>query len=234
MPPRLNQKRARFVLSKIDEILAWERRKEAEKDTRFVELGRYLCEVRAGQYWRLENLKSFDEFLERRFPESRRKAYYLMSIHEHLPPEAKRELKQVGWTKGLELAKLARRSDGQEFDCATWLHKAKVLPKEEFQREVEKELTGQDSEPWEIIYFKLYKSQIPVIEQAIETAALMLGSDKSRGYCLEMICADFLAGANLDSGQPEVLLHSLYRFFQFLPREQRHAFAQQLADGKAQ
>jgi hypothetical protein len=24
----------------------------------------------------------------------------------------------------------------------------------------------------------------------------MLGSDKSRGYCLEMICADFLAGAN--------------------------------------
>src|SRR3989442_1700301 len=25
--------------------------KEAEKDTRFVELGRYLCEVRAGQYW---------------------------------------------------------------------------------------------------------------------------------------------------------------------------------------
>jgi hypothetical protein len=31
----------------------------------------------------------------------------------------------------------------------------------------------------------LYKSQIPVVEQAIETAALMLGTDKSRGYCLE-------------------------------------------------
>jgi len=28
----------------------------------------------------------------------------------------------------------------------------------------------------------------------------MLGSDNSRGYCLEMICADFLAGANLESG----------------------------------
>jgi len=234
MLPKLNQKRALFVLSKIDESLAWERRKEAEKDTRFVELGRYLCEVRSGQYWRVEKLKSFDDFLERRFPESRRKAYYLMSIHEHLPPEVKRELKQVGWTKGLELAKLARRNDGQEFDCATWLHKAKVLPKEEFQREVEKELTGHDSEPWELIYFKVYKSQIPVIEQAIETSALMLGSDKSRGYCLEMICADFLAGANLDSGQPEVLLHSLSRFFQFLPGEQRHAFVQQLVNGDAQ
>ncbi len=83
MLPKLNRQRALFVLTKIDEILAWERRKEAERDTRFVELGRYLCEVRAGQYWRLEKLKSFDEFLERRFPESRRKAYYLMSIHEH-------------------------------------------------------------------------------------------------------------------------------------------------------
>src|SRR5437764_5461353 len=130
----------------------------------------------------------------------------------------------VGWTKGLELTKLARRRDGQEFDCATWLHKAKLLPKEEFQREVEKELTGKDSEPWEIIYFKFYKSQIPVIEQAIETAAMMLGSDKSRGYCLEMFCADFLAGANLDSGQPDMLLHSLSHLYQFLPGEQKTAF----------
>jgi len=162
MPPKLNRKRALFVLTKIDEILAWERRCEAERDTRFVELGRYLCEVRAGQYWRLETLKSFDEFLARRFPESRRKAYYLMSIHEHLPPEARKELKEVGWTKGLELAKVAKR-DGQEFDCATWLHKARSLPKDQFKREVEKELTGRESEPWEIIYFKLYKTQIPIV-----------------------------------------------------------------------
>ena len=109
-----------------------------------MDLGRYLCEVRAGQYWRLENLKSFDEFLKRRFPESRRKAYYLMSIHEHLPPQVRRELKQVGWTKGLELAKVARR-DGQQFESAIWLHKAHELPTEEFKREVEKELTGKEA-----------------------------------------------------------------------------------------
>jgi len=226
MLPKLNRKRALFVLTKIDQILAWERRTETERDTRFVELGRYLCEVRAGQYWRLENLKSFDEFLERRFPESRRKAYYLMSIHEHLPPQVRKDLKEVGWTKGLELAKLAR-AEGQRFDCATWLHRARQMPKEEFKREVEKELTGRETEPWEIIYFKLYKSQIPIIEQAIETAALMLGTDKSRGYCLEMICADFLAGANLDNGNPEILLNSIRRFFKFLPGEQKHAFLQQ-------
>jgi hypothetical protein len=229
MLPKLNRKRALFVLTKIDEILAWERRSEAERDTRFVELGRYLCEVRAGQYWRLEKLKSFDEFLARRFSESRRKAYYLMSIHEHLPPQARKELKEVGWTKGLELAKLARR-DGQGFDCATWLHKARSLPKDQFKQEVERELTGRESEPWEIIYFKLYKTQIPVVEQAIETAALMLGTDKSRGYCLEMICADFLAGANLDNEDPTVLLQSMSRFFKFLPGEQRQAFLHEVTE----
>ena len=223
MPPKLNRRRGLEVLSRIDAILAWEARHENERDTRFVELGKYLCEVRAGQYWRLENLKSFDEFLERRFPESRRKAYYLMSIHEQLPPQVRKELKQVGWTKGLELAKLARQQ-GQRFESATWLHKARQMPKAEFQREVEKELTGKDSEPSELIYFKVYKSQIPVIEQAIETAALMLGSDKSRGYCLEMICADFLAGACLDGNHPEILLRSITRYYKFLPSPQQEAF----------
>jgi hypothetical protein len=73
--------RLRFVLSKIDEILAWEQRKEAERRTKFVEVDQrsYLGELRTGQYWRVETLKPVDEFLERRFPESTQKAYHLMS-----------------------------------------------------------------------------------------------------------------------------------------------------------
>jgi hypothetical protein len=86
------------------------------------------CARCGGTVLAAENVKSFDEFLERRFPESRFKAYYLMSIHEHLPPQARRGLKEVGWTKGLELAKIAKR-DGQAFDCATWLHKAREMPR---------------------------------------------------------------------------------------------------------
>jgi hypothetical protein len=227
MPPELDQKRAQFVLEKIDEILAWEQRMQQERDTRFVELGRYLCEVRAGQYWRLERLHSFDEFLERRFPASRRKAYYLMSIHEQLPKQARKELKEMGWSKARELAKLARHQ-GKGFDCAHWLHKAKELPLDPFKQEIERAIHGPQAEPWDMIYFKLYKSQVPVIEQAIDTAARMLGSDKSRGYCLEMICADFLAGANLENGNPEVLLMSLVRFFRFLRPEYQHRFLEQL------
>jgi hypothetical protein len=137
----------------------------------------------------------------------------------------------VGWTKAAELAKVAR-SDGKDFDCAAWMHKARSLPRDQFKREVDQHLTGKDTEPTEIVYFKFYKSQIPVIEQAIETAALMLGTDKSRGYCLEMICADFLAGAHLDNVNPEILLNSISRYYRFLPGEQQQAFLENLR-GKA-
>ena len=125
------------------------------------------------------------------------------------------------------MAKVARR-DGQSFDCATWVHKAREMPKEQFKREVERHLTGQETEPWEIIYFKLYKSQIPVIEKALETAALMLGNDKARGYCLEMICADFLAGANLDNSDPHALSLSLVRLFGLLPSTEQQQFLARL------
>ena len=107
------------------------------------------------------------------------------------------------------------------------------MPKEVFRREVERELTGEDREPWEIVYFKLYKSQIPVIDRALETAALMLGSDKSRSYCLEMICADFLAGANLDNGDPATLLFSAMRFFRFLTEEQKQVLLKNLGTNVA-
>jgi hypothetical protein len=72
-------------------------------------------------------------------------------------PRARRKLKEVGLTKGSELAKLARR-DRQGFDCATWLHKAREMPKEEFKQEVERELTGQETNHGRF-YFKLDKSR---------------------------------------------------------------------------
>ena len=39
--PKLNRRRALFVLAKIDEILSWEKGMERERDARFVDLGRY-------------------------------------------------------------------------------------------------------------------------------------------------------------------------------------------------
>jgi hypothetical protein len=157
MPPKLNRCRAVFVLSKINEILAWERATDCERDSKFAELDLYLCRVRAGRFWRVEDDRSFDEFLERKYPESRRKAYCLMAIREQLPHIHKVELQQVGWAKATELAKVAR-NDGQRFDSAKWLHEVRELPMEGFKREVDRYLTGKGTERWEILYFKAYKS----------------------------------------------------------------------------
>jgi hypothetical protein len=47
---------------------------------------------------------------------------------------------------------------------------------------------------------------------------------------MEMICADFLAGANLDGEDPTALLQSVSRYFKFLPFDQRQAFLQEVAE----
>lgn len=224
----LDEARAQIVLSHIDKILAREASQEADREAMYVELGQYLCEVRAGQYWRLERLASFDEFIEKRFPGSRRKAYYFMAICEQLPLAAKSHLRGIGWSKAIELNRVAR-ADRDQFDSATWLHKARSLPKQEFKQEVERHLHGETAEPYELLYFKVYKSQLKVIEDALETAAMMLGDDKARGYCLEMICADFLSGAHLSpDGSDDTLLLALQRTFELLGPARQQRFREAL------
>ena len=218
--PKLNRKRAVLVVSKIDEILAWQKVADQERGARYLELGKYLCEVRAGQYWRVDNLRSFNEFLERKFPHSRRVAYYFMAICEGLPRQIHGDVQKVGWTKAVELAKVARK-EGVDFDCEAWLHKAQQLPKEAFKCEVKKHLTGKQTELREILYFQVTKNQREVIEQALEIAASILGHDKSRAYALEMICADFVEGASRGAGAEHVLFGALTRLVDILPVAQR-------------
>jgi len=67
----------------------------------------------------------------------------------------------------------------------------------------------------------------------MEMAALMLGTNRSRGYCLEMICADFLAGASLEDADQSMLMHSLSRLIKFLSGEHRqNLFSQEAHEAK--
>jgi hypothetical protein len=221
----MDKARAKQVLDRIDEILRWQQRVDQQKDQKFAELGKYLCEVRNQRYWRL-GYGSFEEFLEAKFPDSRRKAYYLMSIHDHLRQIPTEEIESLGWSKALELAKVAR-SEGRRFDSATWLHKAQESSKEELKEEVHRYFTGEDLEPYEMVYFKLFESQLPIIERALYVAARMAGRERSRGYCLELICADFLAGRTEESSPEETLL-VIQRLAGLLPSEYLTRVAGQL------
>ena len=71
----------------------------------------------------------------------------LPDVNSRAPSAASQEgAENIGWAKGVELPKLARR-DSQAFESATWLHKAREPPKDEFQQAVERELTGKITEP---------------------------------------------------------------------------------------
>ena len=220
----MDKARAQQVLARIDAILRWEQKTDQHKDQKFAELGKHLCEVRKQGYWRL-GYKSFEAFLEAKFPDSRRKAYYLMSIHDHLPQIPTPEIEDLGWSKAMELAKVAR-SEGRGFNSATWLHTAKTSTKKELQEAVHKYFTGEDFEPYEMVYFKLFESQLPVVEKALYVAARMAGTERSRGYCLELVCADFLAGRGEESS-PEEILMVIHRLVHLLPPEYQENLAGQ-------
>ena len=49
-----------------------------------------------------------------------------------------------------------------------------------------------------------------------------------QGYCLEMICADFLAGATLDEASPAAFSVSIQRLVELLPGPQRLEFIKSL------
>jgi hypothetical protein len=120
-----------------------------------------------------------------------------------------------------------REQDGRSDLHLPVLHIIEVirLTQIQFTQEVERHLTGQENEPWKMLYFKVYKNQMAVIEQTLEISSVMFGGQKARGYCLEMICADFLVGANLDdSGSSEWLLLALSRLYLLLPSALRQEF----------
>ena len=210
------------MLTRIDAILRWEQKTGPERTRSLPNWGstsaRYGSKGTGG--W---SYKSFEAYLEAKFPDSRRKAYYLMSIHDHLTQIAAPEIEELGWSKAMELAKVAR-SEGRRFDSATWLHTAQQSTKQELKEAVHKYFTGEDYEPYEMVYFKLFESQLPVVERALYIATRMVGTEKSRGYCLELVCADFLAGRGEESS-PEEILMVIHRLVRLLPREYQDRIA---------
>jgi hypothetical protein len=78
---------------------------------------------------------------------------------------------------------------------------AKELPKEDFKRVVNRWHSGKKPSLADHLFQVL---QEPVAgDRAGSRDSLDAFSDKSHGYCLEMICADFLAGAALETGGTE-------------------------------
>ena len=107
-----------------------------------------------------------------------------------LPPRSKTWAGRKPWSwqrwRGLK---------GGQFDCATWLHMAKQTIKQVLKEAVHKYFTGEDYEPYEMVYFKHYDSQLPVLERALYVASRMVGTEKVAWVLLGIGVRGFSGGA---------------------------------------
>ena len=155
-----------------------------------------------------------------------------MSIHETPATAGKERTKESWMGQGNRSWQSSRAGIGRTSIVQPGCTKLMSCRRKIFSRPLSENLPAKYQSLGRLSTSNSTRARVPIVEQAIETAALMLGSDRSRGYCLEMICADFLAGANLDNADPETLLFSMTRFFRLLPEDQKQTFLESL-DEKA-
>jgi hypothetical protein len=74
-----------------------------------------------------------------------------------------------------------------------------------------------------VIYRIVGKQEVMTRSDLLESPVHRPSSAQNRWQAL-MICADFLAGANLENGNHDVLLTSLRRFFAFLSAAHQQQF----------
>ena len=136
MPPKLN--RELFVLGKIDEILAWEQRKDTERDTKFVELGPYL---RCGKgSTGVGETQVVGRVSGEKIPGVRQEAL-LSDVHrrESATTTGATSAKGDRVDKRARLGKRGKEGPTEVQLCnrVTWLHKAKTLLTDQCRRDID-------------------------------------------------------------------------------------------------
>lgn len=205
------QSNAESVLANIDRLIIWERNAVEKLETGWVRLASLLLEAKRGEYWKVRGMTSEEEYINAVFPDSRSNYFALIAIVENLTPHLPRELlESLGRSKCEDMVRIQRQCG---LVPEKWILHAKQDSKRVFRRRVRdfvatfhkpQKTNGQpesshpaEREPEvedEILKFRIFGNGILIVRRALDTARMMLGTDKSMGYLLENICADFCAG----------------------------------------
>jgi hypothetical protein len=180
------------MVSKLGDAL---RRAE---DISYHALGGFLHVVYRQQYFMDLNFDSFEDYCKERIGFSQRKALYLISIWEKFEKELKvprHEYEGIEWSKLKEIVPVVNKENVNR-----WLSIARANTVEELRYQVRKELNPEEEEMERTIPMSihLFPGEKEVVDRAFDVVRRMMprtdGSEPRRGQCLEMICADFLAG----------------------------------------
>jgi hypothetical protein len=189
--------------SDIDEVISrlGVALREAE-DTGYYVLGAMLHAVYYRQLYLELEFDQFEAYCKDRLGFGLRKAFYLMAIWEKFEKELqipRSDYKDIEWSKLKEIVSIVNSENVYQ-----WLAKARTSTTEELRYLVRKELAEPGEEVERTIAFSIYlfPGEKEVVIRAFDTARKMLphydDKEPRQGQLFEMICADFLAGAEME------------------------------------
>ena len=169
---------------------------KAEIEVRWFELGKILQEIFEGRHYIDLGYATWRDFcevalgpLELRW---RTADYLRTTVMKCKEVGIKKEIAgQIGWSKLKEIVPVVTEKNKEE-----WVKKAKkkgvtVQILNALVRVAQGKITEKEAEKLPSkLFFSLYEEQLENVERTLELAGRMTGSN-SRGYQLEMVCADF-------------------------------------------
>jgi hypothetical protein len=196
---KVDKEAATKVLSEIDSLLQGVKSSIEQADKGFIALAFLLVEAKRGAYWTIRGFKTEHEYIQASFPQSRSQYYALIKIGRDLYGCDRQLLESLGRSKCEDLSRLHRSSGTVS---KKWIDLAKEDDKDTFRRRVrdhfnkESPTVGQEQgvkTEDHFLKFRIFGDGIHTVNTALETAAKIAGTDKSTGYVLELICANFLS-----------------------------------------
>jgi len=169
---------------------------KSEIEVRWFELGKILQEIFEGRHYIDLGYATWRDFcevalgpLELRW---RTADYLRTTVMKCKEVGIKKEIAgQIGWSKLKEIVPVVTEKNKEE-----WVKKAKkkgvtVQILNALVRVAQGKITEKEAEKLPSkLFFSLYEEQLENVERTLELAGRMTGSN-SRGYQLEMVCADF-------------------------------------------
>jgi len=182
--------------SKAEELYEQVLSLKTEIEVRWFELGKILQEIFEGQHYIDLGYATWRDFcevalgpLELRW---RTADYLRTTVMKCKEVGIKKEIAgQIGWSKLKEIVPVVTEKNKEE-----WVKKAKkkgvtVQILNALVRVAQGKITEKEAEKLPSkLFFSLYEEQLENVERTLELAGRMTGSN-SRGYQLEMVCADF-------------------------------------------
>lgn len=205
---QVKKEEALKTLNLVDDLLGMAEAAVDQAGTCFIELSFLLLQVKRGAYWTERGFNSEQEYIDKTFHQSRAQYYAFIRFATHLQKYDKAKLKKWGRSKCEDLVRLHVHFNGEV--PAEWVRYLDEDGKEAFRRRVRAYFDANDiknkavsdgkgpkaDEPKPetedtFITFKVYGNAIHTVNIALDTAKKILGTDKSLGYLLENICANF-------------------------------------------